>query len=201
MIVYLGLPRCASSWIHNHLDPTGTKETHYLYTNPTDPIEYAKNRSFDFSTNNWSMDSNIARAIDPYVTKYILIIRDPVDVAISYRTMFAPTQSLDDFVSTMIVNKLLCYGDIIERWYGLVEPDKIGIFKYDDLLRDNQKFLIDLATYLEISPPNFISLIRTNMSVNKKHDVISQENLKILQQQLVKFEKITNLTLGITINT
>ena len=80
MIAYLGMPRCASSWLYNNLKHIETgelvKEPHTLYTNPVNLDNYCNNRVLDFSTNNWSMDSNVAKAVDAYVTDYILIVRD-----------------------------------------------------------------------------------------------------------------------------
>jgi hypothetical protein len=201
MIVYLGLPRCASSWIYEQLGSTEIKETHYLYTDPKDPTTYCKNRSFDFSTNNWSMDSDVAQTIDPYVSKYILVIRNPVDLAISYKTMFNTSQSLDDFISMLITNKLLCYGDIIDRWYKLVDPNKILIYNYDDIVVDSQAFITQLTEQLKLPIPTVINLARINASQDKKYEPISNKNISTLIEQCSKFEKITNLPFKFAINT
>jgi hypothetical protein len=201
MIVYLGLPRCASSWIYEQLGCTEIKETHYLYTDPKDPITYCKNRSFDFSTNNWSMDSDVAQTIDPYVSKYILVIRNPVDLAISYKTMFNTSQSLDDFISTLIVNKLLCYGDIIDRWYKLVDPNKILIYNYNDIVADSQAFMTQLIEQLKLPIPTAINFDRINTSQHKKYEPMSNKNISTLIEQCSKFEKITNLPFKFAINT
>jgi hypothetical protein len=200
MIIYLGLPRCASSWTYNNLNSTELKETHYLYTNPQDPIDYVKSKRFDFSTNNWSMDSNIATMIDPYIKKYILTVRNPIDLAVSYKSLSRTRQSLDQFIKTLIVNKLLCYGDIIERWYNLVDPSKILIHNYDDILEDNQTFITKLTNQLLLPTPNFISLVKTNRSNNKIYEPLSESSLRVLQGQIAKFEKITNLSLNYAIN-
>ena len=201
MIAYLGMPRCASSWLYDQLGGTEPKETHYLYTTPIDLKSYCKSRIFDFSTNNWSVDSDVARSIDPWISHYILIIRNPIDLAVSYKTLLDNNQSLNEFISTMIVNKLLCYGDIIERWYGLVDPKKILIYNYDSLSADNQGFISSITKHLDIPQPNFISLAKTNSSMHKEYDSISQENLMILQQQLDKFDEITKTGFDFTINT
>jgi len=201
MIVYLGLPRCASSWIYEQLGSTEIKETHYLYTDPNDSITYCKNRSFDFSTNNWSMDSDVAQTIDPYVSKYILVIRNPVDLAISYKTMFNTSQSLDDFISMLITNKLLCYGDIIDRWYKLVDPNKILIYNYNDIVVDSRAFITQLTEQLKLPIPTVINLARINASQDKKYEPISNKNISTLIEQCSKFEKITNLPFKFAINT
>jgi len=200
MIVYLGLPRCASTWMFSHMNETSVKETHYLYTSPDNPAEYAQTNQFDFSTNNWSMDSEVAKVIDPYVEKYILTVRNPIDLAVSYKNLFELPQTLDQFVDTLIVNKLLCYGDIIERWYNLVDPSKILIYNYDDLLADNEKFISRLTNDLAVPMIKPVSNEKINVSANKVYDLVSNTNLQILSEQIDKFEQITKLPLHYTIN-
>jgi hypothetical protein len=204
MIVYLGMPRCASSWLYNNLKHVETgelvKEPHTLYTNPINLNEYCNNRVLDFSTNNWSMDSDVAKAIDVYVSDYILIVRNPIDLAVSYKSLFNSQQSLDDFVSTMIINKLLCYGDIIERWYSLVDPNKIHIYDYNDLQADNTKFITDVISKLGINLPLAVNNTKINVSKHKEYTTISNENLLVLQQQVDKFNEITNQAFNISIN-
>jgi len=204
MIVYLGMLRCVSSWLYNNLKHIETgnlvKEPHTLYTNPDNLNEYCNNRVLDFSTNNWSMDSDVAKAIDLYVSDYILIVRNPIDLAVSYKSAVDNEQSLDDFISTMIVNKLLCYGDIIERWYTLVDPDKIHIYSYNDVQADNKKFITSVTSALRISLPSTIDNTKVNVTKIKEYTTISAENLLILQQQLDKFNSITNQAFDISIN-
>lgn len=204
MIVYLGMPRCASSWLYNNLKYIETgelvKEPHTLYTNPINLNEYCNSRVLDFSTNNWSMDSDVAKAIDVYVSDYILIVRNPIDLAVSYKSLFNNDQSLDDFISTMIINKLLCYGDIIERWYTLVDPNKIHIYDYNDIRVDNKKFINDIIAKLGIDITSTIDNTKVNAAPFKEYATISPKNLLILQQQLDKFNKITNQAFNISIN-
>ena len=198
MIVYLGMPRCASSWLYNQIGQADAiKETHHLYTNPINLEEYCQSRILDFSTNNWSMDSDVVKYIDPYVTHYILVLRDPIELAISYKTLFNDGQSLDDFVSTLITNKLLCYGDIIERWYNLVDPSKILIFSYDQIVEDNVGFVTALTKQINMPVPEVISQIRTNISQNKPNDTVSDANRTILQAQVAKANAIINTRLFI----
>jgi len=204
MIVYLGMPRCASSWLYNNLKQFETgelvKEPHTLYTNPINLNEYCSSRVLDFSTNNWSMDSDVAKAIDVYVSDYILIVRNPIDLAVSYKSLFNNEQSLDDFISTMIVNKLLCYGDIVERWYTLVDPNKIHIYDYSDIQTDNIKFINSITSTLGVNIPSMVDNNKVNVTAFKEYTTISPKNLLILQQQLDKFNEITNQAFNISIN-
>lgn len=211
MIVYLGMPRCASSWLYDNLkhiekNADAIKETHCFYKKPTNIKEYCTSNVLDFSTNNWSMDSSVAKEIDQYVSNYILIIRNPIELTISYRSLFNSNQSLDEFIYTLIVNKMLCYGDIIERWYNLVNPDKILIYKYDDLNENNGKFLNMVTQQLKIPfYPTSVKKLKTNISCNRVNPM-EQETTKLLQckiileKQIEKFEKITNIQTNFTIN-
>lgn len=199
MIVYLGMPRCASSWIYDHFD-SGVKETHYLYKNPVKVEEYCRSHVLDFSTNNWSIDSDVIKELDPYVSDYLLIVRDPIELAVSYKSLFNTEQSLDDFVTTMIVNKLLCYGDIIQRWYNLVDPAKILIYSYDSIVADNNQFITQLSNKLNLPLITPLNINKTNASTVKKYEAISQENLELLAQQTAKFKQITKVPIDITIN-
>ena len=96
MIVYLGMPKCASTWIwekiRHNFDYKGIKEPHTLVE-----LGEANNNLVDFSTNNWSMDSSTAKKIDNDVSNYIFIIRDPVELATSYYKQTAmPGESFND---------------------------------------------------------------------------------------------------------
>jgi hypothetical protein len=204
MIVYLGMPRCASSWLYDNLKHIETgelvKEPHTLYTDPNNLDEYCANRVLDFSTNNWSMDSSVAKSIDPYVSDYVLVVRNPVDLAVSYKSLFVTQQPLDDFVSTMIINKLLCFGDIVERWYNLVDANKIHIYSYEELQSNNLKFIDSITKKLKITADLTNLDKKINVSKTKEYAAISETNLIILQQQIDKLEKITNQSFNIAIN-
>jgi hypothetical protein len=199
MIVYLGMPRCASSWIYDHLiqNQKGdmVKETHHLYTNPVDLDNYCLNRVLDFSTNNWSMDSNIAREIDPWVSKYIFVFRDPVELAASYQGLVEDTQTLDQFVTSMLYTKLLCFGDIIERWYQLVDPAKILIYQYNDVVQDSAGFVNQLVTELGAQPPTKIDPTPSNIGTRPGTGEVSERNRIILDEQVEKFSRLTGIKL------
>jgi len=211
MIVYLGMPRCASTWLYDnlkHIEPNGAtvKETHHFYKSPVDLKDYCKTNILDFSTNNWSMDGTVVKEIDPLVSNYILIIRDPVELTMSYRSLFDISQPLDEFTYSLILNKMLCYGDIIERWYKLVDPNKILIYRYSDLLANNEEFLASITKQLHIPLASMSDkMLKTNRT-NNYVQPMDQETIKllqckiILQQQIEKFEKITNIPTNFSIN-
>lgn len=198
MIVYLGMPRCASSWLYSHLSlAMETKESHYLYTNPLNINEYCSSRILDFSTNNWSMDSNVAEAIDPYVSYYVLIFRDPIDLAQSYKSIINNTQSFEDFVKYQIITKLLCYGDIIERWRNLVELDKILVYDYAEV--GSAEFLKTFANTTGLE-----TLAYNNKKINSatyiKSEELSLDTIRRLKNQVNKLEEITNKGFKFSIN-
>lgn len=190
MIVYLGMPRCASSWLYSNLGfPIPDKEPHYLYTNGTNPELYAQQRVLDFSTNNWSMDSDVARAIDPYVSKYIFIYREPLDLAKSYYKFLADfkPQGLPDsftkFVDTMIDGKLLCLGDILERWINIVDRKKILMYNYNIV---SEEWLKDIISQIGLNIPVEINYLYKNSSLDISRDwqiTTAQESLLTCQWQ------------------
>ena len=193
MIVYLGMPKCASTWLWNKIihnfNYDGIKEPHTLVE-----LGKANNAIIDFSTNNWSMDSSTAKIIDQDVTKYIFIVRDPIELATSYYLQTAMEgESFNDFVYTLIKTKLLCFGDIIERWYHLVDKNKILIYDYNKDIQNKQETLIqDICTKLNIasydkSVPLEMKVLETE---NKPKLECDKKLAEQLQNQMVKFNHI-----------
>jgi len=194
MIVYLGMPKCASTWlwqkIRKNFDYNGIKEPHTL-------VEFGEknNNVIDFSTNNWSMDSSTARRINPSVSKYILIVRDPIELATSYYLQTKlEGESFDDFVYTLVKTKLICYGDIIQRWYNLVGKDKILIYDYNKDIQDNQQvFIEDICRKLGIE--NYDDTLPLEDKVfhtpNKPTLKCNQELMQVIKEQMNKFNQIT----------
>lgn len=197
MIVYLGMPRCASSWLYEHLShiETGPKETHHLYTSPTNLKSYCQ-KKLEFSTNNWSMDSNVAQLINPYVTKYLLIFRNPIDLFESYQAVLGHTLHVDFFIT----NKLLCFGDIVQRWDNLIGLDKIVVANYDNLVKDPHMFIKDITTRLEVPLPAQINTEKINNVSAKRKLVLTDSQIDILKEQVSKLERITNQEFNWNIN-
>tara|TARA_Y100001937_G_scaffold60140_1_gene82444 strand:- start:66 stop:656 length:591 start_codon:yes stop_codon:yes gene_type:complete len=194
MIIYLGMPKCASTWlwhkIRKNFDYDGIKEPHTL-------VEFGKkhNDIVDFSTNNWSMDSSTALKIDPNVSKYVFIIRDPIELATSYYLQTKlEGESFDDFVFTLVKTKLICFGDVIERWYNLVDKEKILIYDYNKDIENKQQIFIkdichqlNLDTYddsLPLSDKVFETLNKPTLSCN-------DDLMKVIKDQMDKFLHIT----------
>jgi len=149
MIVYLGMPRAASSWIFNHLSSalnyTGEKEPHQMYKTGELP-----SACIDFSTNNWSMDSCTAKELDKIATHYIIVARDPLELAQSYYALTGTDTSFKEFTSYMINANLLMQGDILERWMGMVDCSKILPYDYKEIKDNSQQFMSQLCNDLNI---------------------------------------------------
>jgi hypothetical protein len=193
MIVYLGMPKCASTWlwqkIKKNFDYDGVKEPHTL-------VEFGQrnNDIVDFSTNNWSMDSSTARRIDPSVSKYILIVRDPMELATSYYLQTRMQgESFDDFVYTLVKTKLICFGDIVQRWYNLVSKDKILIYDYNKDIENNQQtFINDICRRLDLKYDKTLPLEeKVFQTLNKPTLNCKNELMKVIQYQMNKFNQIT----------
>ena len=194
MIVYLGMPKCASTWlwqkIKKNFEYDGVKEPHTL-------VEFGKknNEIIDFSTNNWSMDSSTARIIDPTVSKYILIVRDPIELATSYYLQTRMQgESFDDFVLTLIKTKLICYGDIIQRWYSLVGKDKILLYDYNkDIKNNHEAFIKDICNKLGLNSYDDTLPLEDKVfqTLNKPTFSFNNKLMQVIKDQMTKFNQIT----------
>jgi len=194
MIVYLGMPKCASTWlwqkIKKNFEYDGVKEPHTL-------VEFGKknNEIIDFSTNNWSMDSSTARIIDPTVSKYILIVRNPIELATSYYLQTRmQRESFDDFVLTLIKTKLICYGDIIQRWYSLVGKDKILLYDYNkDIKNNHEAFIKDICNKLGLNSYDDTLPLEDKVfqTLNKPTFSFNNKSMQVIKDQMTKFNQIT----------
>ena len=194
MIVYLGMPKCASTWlwqkIKKNFEYDGVKEPHTL-------VEFGKknNEIIDFSTNNWSMDSSTARIIDPTVSKYILIVRNPIELATSYYLQTRMQgESFDDFVLTLIKTKLICYGDIIQRWYSLVGKDKILLYDYNkDIKNNHEAFIKDICNKLGLNSYDDTLPLEDKVfqTLNKPTFSFNNKSMQVIKDQMTKFNQIT----------
>lgn len=191
MIVYLGMPKCASTWLYekiiHNFDYNGEKEPHTL-------VEWGKtnNNIIDFSTNNWSMDSSTAEILDAKVSHYIYIIRDPIELATSYYLQTTTGRNFNEFVESLIKTKLLCFGDIIERWYNLVDSSKILVYNYNIDIQNNQEhFLESITKILNIKYDTTTSpKQKVFQTVNKPTLTCDTKLINKLDYQMNKFKKI-----------
>ena len=188
------MPKCASTWlwhkIRKNFKYDGIKEPHTL-------VEFGEkhNDIIDFSTNNWSMDSSTAMRIDPSVSKYILIVRDPMELATSYYLQTKlEGESFDDFVFTLIKTKLICFGDVIERWYNLVDREKILIYDYNkDIQNKHETFINDICNKLNLKTyDNTLPLSdKVFETINKPTLTCNADLMKVINDQMDKFFQIT----------
>jgi len=191
MIVYLGMPKCASTWLYekiiHNFDYNGEKEPHTL-------VEWGEtnNDVIDFSTNNWSMDSSTAEILDTKVSHYIYIIRDPIELATSYYLQTTTGKDFNEFVESLIKTKLLCFGDIIERWYNLVDKSKILVYNYNiDIQNNQEQFLESITKILNIKYDTTISpKQKVFQTVNKPSLTCDAKLINKLDYQMNKFKKI-----------
>lgn len=191
MIVYLGMPKCASTWLYgkiiHNFDYNGEKEPHTL-------VEWGKtnNDIVDFSTNNWSMDSSTAEILDAKVSHYIYIVRDPIELATSYYLQTTTGKNFNEFVDSLIKTKLLCFGDIIERWYNLVDSNKILVYNYNiDIQNNQEQFLESITKILNIKYDTTISpKQKVFQTVNKPTLTCDTKLINKLDYQMNKFKKI-----------
>lgn len=199
--MYLGWPKSASSWLYRQLtkaDATpiaNVKENHLWYTNPELAIEKYHSCSgdliVDFSTNNWSMDSNTANTVYDLFDYFILVHRDPNDIVSSYYLMNHGDHYEDqwqNWQNTCLYNNLCNTGDILERWHSLI-GNKLKVYEYHDLCNNHQLFLDNLCKDIGIKP--IASDIEKDNQSPKPHLEITNSNLRtLISVQENKFYKL-----------
>ena len=156
--MYLGWPKCASSWLYDNLSALGIssigncKESHLWYTDPESALrEYKKTSGdiiVDFSTNNWSMDSYVAKKAADLFDYFILIHRNPAEVVASYHEML--DNDWNRWQESCLTNNLCNTGDTLLRWDSIV-GNKLKVYEYTDIKNHNQTFLNKIAEDLSIS--------------------------------------------------
>ena len=140
------------------------------------------------------MDSDTAIQIDPFITNYIFIFREPLDFARSYYLYCKQNEYIDSnitfnvFVKTLINGKTLCFGDILERWVNLVGHKKILVYDYNKI---NETWLKQFAEKLGINIANNISSDRINLSIKTTENLtITDQQQEILNYQTSKLDSI-----------
>ena len=142
------------------------------------------------------MDSSTALKIDKDVSKYIFIVRDPIELAISYYMQTRlDGESFNDFIFSLVKTKLICFGDIIERWYKLVDKRKILIYDYNkDIQGKHQSFIADICKNLDLDGyDQTVPLQDKIFSTHNKPELkCTDANLSaIIKTQFEKFKQIT----------
>jgi hypothetical protein len=136
------------------------------------------------------MDSATALAIDPYVSKYIFIYREPFELARSYYGFLRAQGPFTDFVQSMINGRLLCLGDILERWINLVDSTKILVYNYSDV---SESWLKQLAKDLELpvdDPIHYNEQIDNRSQTGNTDWTITEQQQHVLDEQWAKLNQL-----------
>lgn len=195
--MYLGWPKAASSWLfaqfqkHNAVAINHEKENHLWYTDPTQAMncfdQTNGNLIVDFSTNNWSMDSYVAKLVSEKFDYFILMHRNPVEIVSSYYLM-NQQGSWEDWQISCLYNKLCNTGDVLERWHDIVN-DKLVTCEYNDVCQDSQLFLNKLFSSIGI-PSISADNQRSNESKQKHLTINNKKLIGLIEQQEKKFNKL-----------
>ena len=104
-------------------------------------------------------------------------------------------ENFNDYVDSLIKTKLLCFGDIIERWYNLVDKNKILVYNYNNDIKNNQQSFLDNITkilkidYDKSVPPQ----IKVFVTKDKPTLTCNNNLMERLNYQMNKFKEITKL--------
>jgi len=135
------------------------------------------------------MDSDVARSIDSLVSHYIFIFRDPLELARSYYTLLESEQDFSEFYETLIIQKLLCYGDILERWCKIIDISKLLVYDYNNHISGRQReFMENICGELGIEPSYTDEVL--NASKSKICHVPSRKLLDVTDGQMRKYNDI-----------
>lgn len=141
-LLYLGWPRCGSTWLHMNIknntglkDLAGIKESHMFLYQPDEALKLFTYDMMDFSTNNWSMDSWVAKKIIREIDMCIMIHRDAHSLIKSYHW----GGSWQDWQTACKSNKLIDFGDTLSRWMDIAGP-KLRLYEFADLGNDPDAF-------------------------------------------------------------
>lgn len=190
-LIYLGWPRSGSSWLHDLIksnsslrDLGGMKESHLFYTDPQRALAEFTEGMMDFSTNNWSMDSWVARQLKD--CRFIFLHRHPLEIMISYHSKM--DYDWDEWQRACEFNNLLNVGNVLERWIDLV-GDGITVYEFADLVDSPERFGRMVLGDLGLSAGT-INPVALNESNPKPRGPIAPELLERAQNQEQKFQNL-----------
>lgn len=190
-LIYLGWPRCGSSWLHkvmvantNLRDLNDEKESHLFYTDPARALELFDEGMMDFSTNNWTMDSWVASELKDCT--FLMVHRHLLEQIKSYcyhmKNDWASWQTACRF------NKLPDVGDALERWLELTAGN-IYLYEFSDLQHDPAAFGSMVLRDLGYEPKH-IDPARVLASANVQPLAVDPELLEIINDQEAKFQRL-----------
>ncbi len=206
MIVFLGLPKTGSTWIYRNLKfnkflnipnvKENVKEPH-VFNNQCYFTEQDVKRTVDFTTQNWSMDSGLARQLDKYVDKYLYIVRNPLDLVKSWHNWTIEGQNFEDTQMLTTRSGLCSIGSVLERWYHLAGKDKIVVDLYENLKQNQEEFFKKICKELsipfdKIHKPQYIN--KTDRVLQKP--VYTKQFLHYAIEETEKFEDLTGINTG-----
>lgn len=202
MIVFLGLPKTGSTWIYDNLkcnvpiDHNRPKEPH-VFDNQYYFDKEDTTHTFDFTTQNWSMDSGLAKQLDQYVEKYFYLARNPIHLISSWHNWTNQHQCFKQTQLTAQFSRLCDIGSILERWYHLVGEDKIVVDIYENLKKDQAQFFKQICKKLSIS----VDTVHKSHYINKsayvtEKPMFTESFLHQAVYETKKFEEITGINTG-----
>lgn len=212
-ILNIGFPKCSTMWlwktlIHNNsVSRQQDKENNSLIRGVAFE-EYCKQYTDDVTANFCPM----MIAVDRYIIKQLasvpqvrpsIIIRDPIfmlwsmynflhEGTVYYSMKSINPSNFENFCYTMYDSKWFVSLELVVNRWRSEFGDRLQIFMYDDLKKDNHAFFQDYCARMGIDPGPGLLLPPDNMidfQENNSFSDIDRDLLESIQNEMIKFKK------------
>jgi hypothetical protein len=172
-ILNIGYPKCATTWLWDQLAAQSwfssiREKENYDLIRGISVKQYTQEYSISKITGNFCPANYV---LDRYIINQLstneniittIIFRNPFDLYWSLYNFLENNLQITYSNYVRILLEQRWFGEfskIIDRWQQYFSSDRFFIFSYDDLINDQQKFVIDYSNKLNI--PN-IQIIKKN---------------------------------------
>ena len=100
----------------------------------------------------------LKKTLEKNKTKFIIVLRNPKDMLVSYfhfyraaAFKFDQNGTWEEFFERFRDDKLIYgnYFDMVLSWWAYKDDPRVEIFKYEDMLKDPEQAVCQVATFLE----------------------------------------------------
>jgi hypothetical protein len=177
-ILNIGYPKCATSWLWDQLTAqswfsSNREKENYDLIRGVPVKDYSEEYSKFKITGNFCP---LYHALDRYLIDQLsdnknivtsMILRNPFDV---YWSLYNFLNKDPNITYSLYVRRLIDqqwfnqFYKIIDRWQTCFSPDRFFIFSYDDIVTNQEEFLINYCNTLELPTIDTYSEIKSNVT-------------------------------------
>lgn len=207
-IANIGFPRCGTTWLwhqlvqHPEIGPANYPKEDQIFLSKQNFLEYSRvyqdhDISLNFDVELWSVDQELIKFVNSYATHISLILRDPYDFLERWHAWLDVNISNEEFIDQWIESKMICYADIVQRWFNIVGTEKFKVFLFEDLQKNPKQFLLD---YFEFCGVDCVDIdnceIPQNQNPIKTHLAFTKKQQQIINSEILKFQSVINKDLS-----